>query len=155
MFFWIWLKKIVVPFLGYSFEHQCATIVFSCFFLLSVYIISMPQKSNSQTHEFQTTTLQWSNFSCSGFLIILSNFFFGHPLSTPLDKQKYNGRDNNPLILDHLDHNHDLSTDSAKGYKVVGFWEGAVQVVKARDEYVDFELVKQPYQNMSNLKIKV
>ena len=35
-----------------------------------------------------------------------------HPLSTSLDNQKHNGRDDNPLILDHLDHDHDLSTDS-------------------------------------------
>ena len=34
-------------------------------------------------------------------------------ISTTLDNPKHNGRDDNPLILEYLDRDHDLSTDSA------------------------------------------
>ena len=32
-------------------------------------------------------------------------------ISASFNKQKHDGGDNNTLILDYLDHNHDLSTD--------------------------------------------
>ena len=45
----------------------------------------------------------------------------------------------------------DLEKFLPKGYKVVGFKGGAVQVVKETDEYVDFVEAKSSYQNISGV----